>query len=69
VFGLTVPAEVPGVPQRILLPRDTWADPAAFDRTAERLAGMFDEHFRQFAADASDETRSAGPRLAFAGKA
>ncbi len=69
VFGLTVPADVPGVPRRMLLPRDTWSDPAAYDRMAERLAGLFDEHFRRFAADASDETRAAGPRLAFAGKA
>ncbi len=69
VFGLSVPADVPGVPQQILLPRNTWADPSAFDRTAERLAAQFDEHFRQFAADASDETCAAGPRLALANKA
>ena len=68
VFGLAVPAEVPGVPRRMLLPRDTWSDPAAYDRMAERLSRLFDEHFRQFAADASDETRNAGPRLAFAGR-
>ncbi len=68
VFGLSVPAEVPGVPRRILLPKNTWADPTAYDRMAERLCTLFEEHFRQFAAEASDETRAAGPRLAVAGR-
>jgi phosphoenolpyruvate carboxykinase (ATP) len=68
IFGLAIPADVPGVPTRILLPRNSWADPMAYDRTAERLALQFDEHFRKFADDPSEDIRAAGPRLDLAGK-
>ena len=34
VFGLHVPSRVPGVPSRVLVPRDTWADGAAYDAAA-----------------------------------
>ncbi len=66
VFGLAVPTAVPGVPSELLLPRGTWQDAATYDRAAQRLAVQFDQHFRKFAADASAETRAAGPRLDFA---
>jgi phosphoenolpyruvate carboxykinase (ATP) len=62
VFGLSVPTEVPHVPAGVLSPRDTWADPAAYDAAAEKLAGMFKKNFEQFAADVSEEIRLAGPR-------
>src|SRR5690606_24199590 len=41
VFGLAVPAKVPGVPSDILAPRATWPDPAAYDAQAAKLAAMF----------------------------
>ncbi|WP_084474204.1 phosphoenolpyruvate carboxykinase [Deinococcus pimensis] len=47
-FGLSIPAEVPGVPAEVLDPRRTWADPEEYDRTARKLAGMFRENFRRF---------------------
>ena len=40
-FGLEVPQQCPGVPDKILLPKRTWADEAAYQRTAEKLIGMF----------------------------
>ena len=39
MFGLAVPERVPSVPSEILHPEQTWADPAAYRKTAERLAG------------------------------
>ncbi len=48
VFGLAIPTTVPGVPREILIPKQTWADPAAFDETAARLARMFRENFEKY---------------------
>jgi phosphoenolpyruvate carboxykinase (ATP) len=47
VFGLAVPASVPGVPVDVLHPRDAWDDPAAYDTAASRLR----EAFRKRAAE------------------
>ncbi|MBX9581583.1 MAG: phosphoenolpyruvate carboxykinase (ATP) [Gemmataceae bacterium] len=41
VFGLAVPARCPGVPDGVLHPRAAWADPAAYDRQAAKLAALF----------------------------
>jgi phosphoenolpyruvate carboxykinase (ATP) len=63
VFGLAIPTSVPGVPDEVLRPRDTWADSTEYDRQAEKLAGMFRENFEKFAAGVSEEVRQAGPKL------
>lgn len=41
VFGLAVPARVPGVPDEVLRPRDMWRDPDAYDTAAEALRDAF----------------------------
>lgn len=61
-FGLEVIAECPGAPSQVMLPRDSWADKAAYDRTAARLAGLFKENFKAYESGASQEVRAAGPR-------
>jgi phosphoenolpyruvate carboxykinase (ATP) len=61
VFGLHVPEQVPGVPPVLLDPRGTWADPAAYDIQAARLAEMFRSNFRRFEAEASEAVKAAGP--------
>jgi phosphoenolpyruvate carboxykinase (ATP) len=61
VFGLHVPERVQGVPAEVLRPRGTWADPAAYDRTAQSLAARFRANFAAFA-DAADDVRAAGPQ-------
>jgi len=46
VFHLRVPRSCPGVSDpRILQPRNTWADPAAYDARARKLAAEFAAHF------------------------
>ncbi|MBA3579047.1 MAG: phosphoenolpyruvate carboxykinase (ATP) [Gemmatimonadaceae bacterium] len=61
IFGLRIPAEVPGVPREVLRPRDTWADGAAYDEQASKLAVMFRENFARFDR-AEPAVRDAGPR-------
>ncbi len=62
VFGVEVPTSVPGVPSEILRPRDTWADPAAYDAKASELARMFVDNFAAYADGVDEEVRAAGPR-------
>jgi phosphoenolpyruvate carboxykinase (ATP) len=61
VFGLAIPTAVPGVPNEILVPRDTWSDPAAYDAAAATIARMFHDNFRAYADGVSEAVRSAGP--------
>jgi phosphoenolpyruvate carboxykinase (ATP) len=62
VFGLQAVQACPGVPAQTLRPRDTWPDPAAYDAQARRLAGLFRENFRAYAAQVGEGVLLAGPR-------
>jgi phosphoenolpyruvate carboxykinase (ATP) len=62
VFDISVPTVCAGVPAEILKPRNTWSDPAAYDAKARELADRFHRNFEQFADQASDEVKAAGPR-------
>lgn len=62
VFGFQIVTACDGVPPEVLTPRKTWADQAAYDNTAQKLAALFRENFKKYEADASPEIREAGPR-------
>ena len=62
VFGLRVPRSCPDVPPGVLDPRSTWKDRAAYDGTARKLAGMFEENFAQYADQVEPKVRAAGFR-------
>ncbi len=64
MFGLRVPRSCPDVPPEVLDPRSTWKDHAAYDATARKLAGMFDENFAQYAGKVDPLVRKAGSRKA-----
>ena len=51
---------MPGVDARLLDPRSTWDDPAAYDAKARELAQLFRENFEQFD-DVDPEVAAAGP--------
>src|SRR6266545_2380921 len=63
LFGFEVPTKVPSVDSKLLDPRSTWRDPAAYDRRARELAQMFSTNFEKFAADTPPEISAAGPRV------
>jgi phosphoenolpyruvate carboxykinase (ATP) len=62
VFGLAVPTAVPGVPNEVLRPRDTWSDGAAYDAQAKKLADMFRTNFEKFGTNVDARIKDAGPK-------
>lgn len=48
IFGLEIPAHVPGVPDEVLHPQNTWADKQAYEQKAKELAEKFRENFKKF---------------------
>ena len=63
LFGFAVVTECPGVPGNVLIPRKTWADAEAYDRTAKKLAALFRINFASYETGVSEAVRSAGPRV------
>ena len=57
-FGLRIPKAVPGVPGDVLDPRAAWADKAAYDAQARKLATLFFENFKRFESQASEGTKA-----------
>lgn len=60
IFGLHMPTAVPGVPNEVLDPRNTWADKAAYDEQATKLASLFRKNDAKF--DLPENIRSGGPK-------
>ena len=60
-FGVHVPTTVPGVPPKILVPRQTWASPEDYDHAAAKLTKMFQENFQAYADGVDLEVIEAGP--------
>ena len=63
VFGLAIPQSCPGVPDEILVPRNTWTDKAAYDAPCRKLANLFAENFRHYEDVAGRAVSDAGPRV------
>jgi phosphoenolpyruvate carboxykinase (ATP) len=63
IFNLEMPTSCLDVPSEVLDPRSTWADKAAYDAQARKLASMFVENFKTFAADVDPVVIAAGPKV------
>ncbi len=60
-FGFEVPVSVAStaVPDILLDPRRTWADPTAYDAQAKKLVEMFANNFAQYEQNIDDDVRAA----------
>ncbi|HRD75097.1 MAG TPA: phosphoenolpyruvate carboxykinase [Hyphomicrobiaceae bacterium] len=63
LFGFQVPTALAGVDAKILTPRDTWADKAAYDTQARGLVDMFNKNFSKFEAHVDADVKAAAPTL------
>ncbi|GAB6414964.1 phosphoenolpyruvate carboxykinase (ATP) [Bacillus luti] len=61
IFGLEVPHHVPGVPDEVLMPEQTWADKDAYKVKAIELANEFKENFKKFESVSEDIINLGGP--------
>ncbi|MBD3678020.1 MAG: phosphoenolpyruvate carboxykinase [Rhodobacteraceae bacterium] len=57
-FGFEVPVSMQGVDAKLLDPRQTWADQAAYDAQAAKLVQMFANNFAQYAPHIDDDVRA-----------
>ena len=61
VFGMAMPLSCPGVPAGLLNPRNTWPDPAEYDKMAVDLAGWFINNFKKYEEGVTSEVLAAAP--------
>lgn len=61
-FNLDIPQSCPNVPAEIMNPRDTWADKAAYDAMAKKLAAMFQKNFAEKYPNMPANIINAGPK-------
>jgi phosphoenolpyruvate carboxykinase (ATP) len=62
IFGIHVVTEVPGVPEKILVPERAWTDKQAFTATSRKLAGLFISNFEKYESGSAPGLKSAGPK-------
>ncbi len=62
-FKVGIVTSCPGVPSDVLIPRNTWDDPEAFDETAKKLVHQFNKNFEKFADEAGPEVLAAAPSV------
>jgi phosphoenolpyruvate carboxykinase (ATP) len=63
IFGLSVPTAVDGVPATVLDARGSWADGAAYDVQAKKLAAMFVDNIKKFGDEVTPAILAAGPNI------
>ena len=59
-LNLEIPTRVPDVDSKLLNPRETWSDQAAYDEQATKLAKQFEENFKKY--EVSEAIANSGPK-------
>ncbi|UII19773.1 phosphoenolpyruvate carboxykinase (ATP) [Fulvivirga ligni] len=62
IFHFEIPAVCPGVPSKVLSPRETWQDDKGYYAMANKLAEAFNKNFEKFKDFATDEMLAASPK-------
>jgi phosphoenolpyruvate carboxykinase (ATP) len=61
-FNLAVPKSCTGVPSELLNPRNAWSQGHdSFKEEVTKLGGLFQENFKKYASEATQEVIAAGP--------
>lgn len=60
-FKVSTVTKCPDVPDEILVPRNTWASEAEFDKTAKKLVQLFQNNFQTYADEAGEAILRAAP--------
>jgi len=63
IFGFGIPVSCPGVDAKVLIPRNTWKAPDAYDKKARELAKMFNDNFKEYEKDTTSEVKAASPKV------
>jgi phosphoenolpyruvate carboxykinase (ATP) len=63
LFGFEVPLALDGVDAKILTPRETWSDKAAYDQQAQALVAMFNANFTKFEPHVDADVKAAAPAI------
>src|SRR6056297_224019 len=62
-FGFSIPRSCEGVDSKILVPRNAWGDKNAYDEQAKKLGGLFNNNFKKYKDESSEEILKAGPNV------
>ena len=61
IYGVAIPTTCPGVPSRVLSPRETWQDDKGYYKKANELARAFIKNFKKYIDFANDEIMAGEP--------
>ena len=61
-FGFSIPTRCPGVPDDILIAKNTWEDKAGYDEVKAKLINLFRDNFKSFEAQVNPAIVDAGPK-------
>jgi phosphoenolpyruvate carboxykinase (ATP) len=62
VFNLQIPLKASNVPDAVLNPENTWSDKGQYGATVKKLAGLFQDNFKNYASQAAASVVAAGPK-------